>query len=109
MLSGIPDDTKRTGYLYRLSPDASVVLVCCQSGSGFISFAKAVPRVRDGKSPIHLRRDLDPKRCPVMRWRWRRTRPGLRRRDWSHGHSILLIINRIGDEHSRYSVFLPAE
>jgi hypothetical protein len=86
------------------SPDHQLKL---QPGS--VVLTESVPRVRDCERTILLRRQLDPICLAVMDWRGRRTWTELRGRHRSNGHRWLLIINRIGDEHSRHRVLLSAQ
>src|SRR5439155_2251410 len=74
-----------------------------------VSFTETVARIRNRKNTVRLRRNLDVIRFPVM-FRWRRRvwtwRWGRQRCD---GHSLLLLVDQISDEHSSDGVFLAAE
>ena len=74
-----------------------------------VGLAEAVPRVGHRERTILLRGQFDPVCLAVMDRRGRRTGAGRRSSGRSNGHRRLLIINRIGDEHSRHRVLLSAQ
>ena len=77
--------------------------------SSSVGLTEAVPRVGHYERTILLRGQFDPICLAVMDWRGRRTWAGLWSGHRSNGYRRLLIIDRIGDEHSRHGVLLSAQ
>src|SRR6266850_406716 len=74
-----------------------------------VGLAEAVACIGHREDSVLLGRDLEVIGFSVV-LRRRRSLLTLRRsRQWCHGHRVLLLVDQIGDEHSRDSVFLSAE
>ncbi len=74
-----------------------------------VGLAEFISCVGNRKRAVRLRRDFDPVRNTIV-LRWRR-RSGPRCRRWNCGdwHTGWLVIDQIGDEHSRNCIFLAAQ